>query len=165
MRNVYLIGFMGAGKSHTGRLLADRLGWPLLDLDAAVETAAGQTVAAIFATLGEAEFRRRETRALRETVARGPLVVSTGGGAPCFHGNMEWLLDHGHVVFLDPPTEVLEARLAAGRAHRPLLAAPDWRTALRRRLAARRPVYERAHLRLEDTDDLEALLGFLREEE
>ena len=147
--NIYLTGFMGCGKSHTGHRLADLLGLPFLDLDAAVETAAGKTINAIFADDGEAAFRDLETEALHAT-RHGPVsVIATGGGAPCFNDNMTWMNARGKTVFLDPPPAVLLARLEAGRAHRPLLqTGAELSTFVARKLASRRPFYEKAQIQL-----------------
>ena len=152
-QRLYLTGFMGSGKSHTGTRLAELLNVPLVDLDDEIETAAGMTIAEIFAAEGEEAFRLRERAALRATTRHPVAIVSTGGGAPCFHDGMRWMNDHGTTVFLDPPPDVLLARLDAGRAHRPLLQAQDdLREQVIARLAARRPVYEKAKIHLRPTD-------------
>lgn len=117
---VYLTGPMGAGKTTVGRALALRLGWAFLDLDAAVEQAAGCNIAEVFAREGEAGFRRREVEALRHTAERSQTVVATGGGALVQPGAMAWARTHGHVVYLRAPAEALAQRLGAARA-RPLL--------------------------------------------
>ncbi|MEM9930634.1 MAG: shikimate kinase, partial [Bacteroidota bacterium] len=120
-----MTGFMGAGKSWTGRRLASRLNLPFTDLDEVIERNAGKTISAIFAEEGEAAFRRLETEALRATASAPALIVATGGGAPCFHNNMDWMNANGVTVFIDPTPSVLISRLTAGRAHRPLLQSDD----------------------------------------
>jgi len=80
---IFLIGFMGSGKTTVGRLLADRLGWAFADLDDLIVRSAGLTVAEIFAREGEEGFRRRETEAVRGAAGRQRSVVATGGGAAC----------------------------------------------------------------------------------
>lgn len=136
---------MGSGKSYVGSRLATELGLPFIDLDTEIEATAGKPITAIFAEDGEAEFRRLETEALRATAARPAFVLATGGGAPCFHNNMDWMNANGTTVFLDPDLEVLLARLEGGRDHRPVLQSG---TALRQlvveKLATRRPIYEQA---------------------
>ena len=168
MKNIYLTGFMGCGKSHTGRRLAALLGLPFLDLDEAIESAAGKPIRAIFADAGENVFRELETAALRQTAALPPTVVSTGGGAPCFNANMDWMNRHGTTVFLDPPLSVLLRRLESGRAHRPLLRSADELEAfVTAKLAARRSDYEQARIQLSLADpeaEVERVLsGFLWE--
>jgi len=146
---VYLTGFMGCGKSYTGNLLADRLGLPFTDLDAEIERAAGKTINDIFDQDGEAAFRVLEAETLRATGRDTATVVATGGGAPCHHDGMNWMNDHGITVFLDPPLEVLLARLEEGRDHRPLLqSGAVLRSIVTEKLSARRPVYEQARIQL-----------------
>lgn len=173
-RRIFLIGLPGSGKSTLGRALAAALGWPFLDLDDVIEAETGASIAALFASEGEIAFRRREAAALRRVAPAAPLVLATGGGTPCFHASMDWLLAHGHVVWLDVAPAVLAARLlapaSAPLAHRPLLATADPETAsmtsltarLTLTLAARRPFYARAPYRCTadcTTSELRALLN------
>ena len=145
---IYLTGFMGAGKSYLGTRLAEALNYPFVDLDARIEALTGLTVTNIFDRHGEATFRDLETQTLRSLLATD-LVVATGGGAPCFHGNMEWMNEHGKTVFLDPDAGTLLERLTAGRGHRPLLQSPEQLiTLIHSKLSERRPIYELAHLRM-----------------
>lgn len=146
--NVYLIGFMAAGKSTVGPLLARRLGWPFVDSDRVVERLSGKSVDALFAHEGEGVFRHYESRALALLDEGNHQVVAVGGGAPTIERNWRWL-DRGLSVYLEVPAEALIARLA--RAPRPLLAglsARERAAAVRRLLRARRPWYERAQLTL-----------------
>lgn len=153
---------MGSGKSFVGSRLATELGVPFIDLDAEIEATAGKTISAIFADAGEAEFRRLETETLRATAARPAFVLATGGGAPCFHNNMAWMNANGTTVFLDPDLEVLVARLEAGREHRPLLqSGMALRKLVADKLAARRPVYEQAAIRLSGPEADGAVEGVL----
>ena len=155
--HLYLLGLPGAGKTTLGRQLAARYGREFVDLDAVIVAEAGQSIPAIFAAEGEAGFRTRETAALRAVAARpGPLVVATGGGAPCFHDNMAVLRASGLVLWLDVPLPELARRLARNPRSRPLLAAPAQPgqtraeallAYLNRTLAARERFYAQAHLR------------------
>lgn len=164
-RNLYLLGYMGSGKSHLGQRLARRFDRPFIDLDARIEAEQGQSIAAIFEGQGEAHFRAIEAAALRATATAPPSVVALGGGAPIYHDNMTWLLAQGTTVFLDPPLEVLLDRLTGAVGDRPLLAGSS-REALRERvvamLAQRRPIYERAeyHIRV-GTEQEEAVVTAL----
>ncbi len=119
---IFLVGLPGAGKTTCGRALAEGLGWPFLDLDEVISTEAGCSVAHLFQTEGEAAFRVREAAALRRVGVAAPLVLATGGGTPCFHGSLDWLLQHGKVVWLDTPPEIIAERLPISQiAARPLL--------------------------------------------
>lgn len=121
MSRVFLIGFMGAGKSSVGRSLAARLGRPLVELDREVERAQGATVARIFEHGGEAAFRAAEREALQAACAVPEAVVSCGGGVVLDVRNRELLRTSGTVVLLDVPAEVAVARIGASGS-RPLLA-------------------------------------------
>ena len=158
MNNLYLIGLPGSGKTTIGRRLAAHYGWEFHDLDAdIVAQAAGQTVPEIFATEGEAGFRRREAAALRALAARPgpPLVLATGGGTPCFHDNMDVLHQTGFTLWLDVPTTELVRRLLRSHNKRPLLATlpadetPEVALSarLQRTLADRERFYTQARLR------------------
>lgn len=108
---VYLTGFMGAGKSTVGGLLAGELTCPFVDLDAAVAAATGQEVGEIFATSGERRFRELEDEHLRRTARLEPCVVATGGGTPIAAENRRWMRAHGTIVWLDVAFERLSERV------------------------------------------------------
>lgn len=158
---VFLIGYMGAGKTTLGRALAAspaRGGgeppWRFFDLDEAVEQAYGHPVAEIFATAGEGRFRELEAAALHGLASLGAgTVVACGGGTPCFGDNMHFMLSHGTVVWLDAPVDVLVRRLLEAPAgQRPLVAgkSPDvLRRFVASSLTVREPFYRRAHLRFD----------------
>jgi shikimate kinase len=149
---VYLVGFMGCGKSTVGRALAGELGWSFFDLDFDIEQAAGQAIAGIFETRGEEAFRNLETEALRErvrSVRQGrPQVVSLGGGAFTVQENFELVENHGVSIWLDTPLEIIETRIAS-ETHRPLAADP---VRLRHLYDSRRDDYARADYRIETAD-------------
>lgn len=117
---VYLVGFMGAGKTTVGRLLAGRLGVPFVDLDEAFEAMAGQTIRETFETRGEAFFRAREAELLRGTAALSDAVIAVGGGTFTFPENRDFIARHGVSLFLDLPFEAIAARLQGKSADRPL---------------------------------------------
>ncbi len=121
IRTVYLIGFMGAGKSHHGRWLAGELGVPFHDLDTLVEEENGATIAELFTLRGEAGFRKLERDALLHTSELGHSIVATGGGTPCHFDNMAWMNENGCTLYLDVPVGVLASRLKKERELRPLL--------------------------------------------
>lgn len=163
---IVLIGFMATGKSTVGRLLAARTGRTFVDLDAAVEAAAGTTVAEIFRERGEAGFRELESAALTRALAQPNTVIATGGGAACRDDNLKAMLAAGFVVALSAsPEEVLKR--VGPVSGRPLLdGAADPAAVALRLLAAREPFYARAHARLDTVGRspesvAEAVLGAL----
>ena len=141
--NLYLVGFMGTGKTSVGRGVAQRLGFAYLDSDHEIERGCGRTVAELFAGAGEPEFRRLE----REFIASGHpaarTVVSFGGGLVIQPGMREQLRSLGVVVCLHASIETILARTGR-QTHRPLLAGPDPETRLRALYAEREPVYQGA---------------------
>ncbi|MEZ4471009.1 MAG: shikimate kinase [bacterium] len=120
-RHLLISGPMGTGKSTVGRLVADRLSLPFLDLDALVETDAGMSVARIFSAEGEDAFRQREHRALAEALSGPPSVIALGGGTVVDASNRHAARLHGRLVTLTASMETLHHRLA-GDDTRPLLA-------------------------------------------
>jgi shikimate kinase len=149
---VFLVGFMGAGKSRVGRALARRLGWRFVDLDHLVEAREGRSIAKIFRESGEATFRRAETaelkKLLRELRPFRGAVVALGGGVPAQAANRR-LLRGKLTVFLDLPAEMLWKRCRDGRESRPL--AQD-EASFRRLYRARRRYYQAASVRVKAAD-------------
>lgn len=149
---IYLVGFMGCGKSTVGSALADQLGWSFFDLDQEIEKAADQSVTEIFERDGESGFRAKESAALQKLV-RGvrmgrPQVIAMGGGAFTIQDNFELATNHGVTIWLDAPIEVIEQRIAE-ETHRPLARDP---ARLRALYEDRRAAYARAHYRIETFD-------------
>ncbi len=123
---VYLMGFMGSGKTTLGRALATRFdGACYVDLDAEVERSAGMSVREIFSSRGESCFRELEREALRRFAGERGLIVGCGGGTPCQPGNMELMNSTGLTVLLRASDEVLLRRLLEAQAQRPLLNGMD----------------------------------------
>src|SRR6266853_1479532 len=149
---IYLVGFMGCGKSTVGFALADELGWSFFDLDREIEKAAGESIAEIFEKRGEAAFRACETAALKvrvQSVRTGrPQVIALGGGAFTIQENFELAANHGITVWLDTPLEIIERRISE-ETHRPLAREAG---RLRALYEDRRPAYERADYRIETFD-------------
>lgn len=159
---VYLIGFMGSGKSHWGRLVSARMKLPFYDLDDVIVQRAGKSIAAIFAELGEEQFRSLEKELLEElTESNQDLVLSCGGGTPCFFGNIDYMKDHGKVIWLNTSLDTLVARLVKEKNHRPLIRdIPDaeLKAVINKKLHDRKLYYEQAHLSLpEETLSLEQI--------
>jgi shikimate kinase len=150
---IYLVGFMGSGKSTVGRALADELGWFFVDLDEEIERRENTSIAEIFDSRGEDAFREIETALLRERVraVQGgrPQVVSLGGGAFLTEENFEMVSNNGVTIWLDCEFSHIERR-TAGHTHRPLARDP---AQLRKLFDARRDGYARADYRVEVVDD------------
>jgi shikimate kinase len=139
---IYIVGFMGSGKSVVGRLLAHKLGWSFFDLDHEIEAAEKTAIAEIFETRGEAEFRRIETAMLRQHVSAieegHPAVVALGGGTFAQETNRKLLQDRGITIWLDCPFEIISRRVRQA-SHRPLARDPERFAALyQERLASYR---------------------------
>jgi len=156
---VYLVGFMASGKTTVARVLADRLGWDLIDLDAEIEAAENTTIANLFETRGEPEFRRIETEALKtitRKIERGmPSVIALGGGSFVQPDNLKLLDGHGISIWLDCSFETIEARINArvmDADTRPL--ARD-REQFRRLYEERRAAYELANYRIDADCEIE----------
>ncbi len=118
---LFIIGFMGSGKSTLGRQLAARLGLTFIDMDKFIEKRYFKTVSQLFADEGEECFRKKERVVLEELAGYEKVVVATGGGTPCFGDNMALMNQHGKTIFLDISAETLVARLYASKTDRPLI--------------------------------------------
>jgi shikimate kinase len=152
---VYLTGFMGSGKTTVARALADRLGWDFIDLDAEIESAEKATIAEIFESRGELEFRRIETETIRRvmhTVERGlPTVIALGGGSFVQPANAAMLATRGISIWLDCPFEVIEQRITDSES-RPLARDPE---EFRKLYDERRAAYSHAHYRVDGACEVE----------
>lgn len=144
-KNIVLSGFMGAGKTEVGRAVARLAGLAFIDLDAEIEKRSGMSIPDIFETLGEPEFRRRETGAIREVSARQQVVIATGGGAVINPENVAQLRKSGVVICLTASVETILRRLGSGE-NRPLLNTGNPEQRIRELLAERQPFYEQADI-------------------
>ena len=157
---LYLVGFMGSGKSAVGRLLADELGWSFADLDEDIEQAQGVSIAEIFDQRGEQEFRGIERDTLRKRVREvecgKPLVMALGGGAFIDPANRKLLEERGVTIWLDCPFQRITTRLD-GQTHRPLARDPE---KFRQLFDDRQDAYSQAEHRIHaDTDDPAAIVA------
>ncbi len=143
IHNLALIGFMGAGKSSVGRLVAHELRFVYLDTDQVIEARAGKTITAIFQEDGEPVFRQWEERIVQELTRRSKTVISTGGGLPVSDTNLASLKTHALVVCLWASPETICERVS-GHEHRPLLNEPDPLEKIRHLLSIREPYYRQA---------------------
>jgi shikimate kinase len=147
---VYIIGFMGSGKTTTGMKLAGLLGWPFTDLDRSIEEHTGLTIPQIFARHGESWFREVEAEVLLSFRPLTEIVISTGGGTPCHGDNMDFMLETGLTIYLKLTPEQLKSRLSGTNGERPLL--KDLGDAglldfIEKKLAVREKWYNRAELK------------------
>lgn len=159
---IYLIGYMGSGKSTLGNKLAREMGLTFIDLDKYIEERNCKTVPQLFTELGEPGFREKERKALEEISEFTDVIIATGGGAPCFYDNMELMNRTGITVFLDIHPSVLAERLLKSKTERPLIQGKS-RTELIRfideSLKKRMPFYSKAIIRMEKTQDMAAKLS------
>jgi shikimate kinase len=118
---VFLIGFMGSGKTTWGRKLASRMGFEFMDLDHSLEAQAGMSIAEYFSEFGEDAFRKLESEVLKQTQYPESAIISTGGGLPCFFDNMQWMNAHGKTIYLKLSPKTLADRLENEKLERPLL--------------------------------------------
>jgi len=121
MIRIFLIGYMGAGKTTLGKAFARYLNIPFVDLDWYIEERYHKTVSELFAEMGEAGFRELEKNMLHEVGEIENVIISTGGGTPCFFDNMEYMNTHGTTVFLEASPDVLHRRLSVATQSRPIL--------------------------------------------
>ncbi len=163
---VFLIGFMGSGKTTYGRELAERAGRVFIDLDEVIETEAGKSITEIFAGGGEERFRVLEHEALRRTIAIHPeAVIAVGGGTPCYFNNMELMNGSGITIYLQHPPEVLAAYLEEEPDKRPLISGmgrKELREYIAGKLQEREPFYRQAQVILKWPDiSAAALMRFI----
>jgi shikimate kinase len=151
-RSIVMIGMMGAGKSSIGKRLAARLGIPFADADAAIEEAAGMSVADIFEAHGEPSFRSGEARVIARLLENGPQVLATGGGAFLNPETRARIREKGISVWLKADMEVLLRRVLRRRNDRPLIRNDDPTVTLTNLLAAREPYYSQATLTVVSRD-------------
>jgi shikimate kinase len=108
---IYLIGFMGCGKTTVGKRLAARCGFPFVDTDELFEAKHNCSIGKYFEQYGEDLFRKEEAVVLKETASLENAVIAVGGGTPCFYGNIDWMLSQGICIYLEMPPKALYNRL------------------------------------------------------
>ncbi len=146
---VYLIGFMGSGKSTAGKKLANKLGFEFIDLDYLIEQDTGLSISEYFEKFGEEKFRELEGKMLHKTSLLDKAVISTGGGTPCFFDNMDTINKNGVSVYLKTDIPLIMSRLKGEKNQRPLIqnkTDEELRTYLSDLLAVREKYYEQAHI-------------------
>ena len=147
--NFFLIGFMGSGKSHWGKIWAEVNQLAFVDLDTVIEEKAGKTVAAIFELNGEDYFRGLEAEALRTCADLQNTIVACGGGTPCFHQNMQWMNKHGTSIYIVCSANEILSRVLLEKEKRPLLKKLNRAELLffiEQKVKERKPFYTQANL-------------------
>ncbi|WP_277656165.1 shikimate kinase [Seleniivibrio woodruffii] len=152
MKNIYLIGFMGTGKSTVGRLLAEDFKMKFVDTDKMVEEMTGRTIGEIFEESSEAEFRKLETEVLRKITEEKGMIVSTGGGIVVTRGNLDLMKNSGHVFTLIADAHTIHERLKKDDTCRPLLEVAEPLDEIKRLLFERAAFYINAHHIIETSD-------------
>lgn len=152
MKNIYLVGFMGSGKTVVGRLLAQRLNKEFVEMDEVIEKEEGKKIVDIFAKEGEDYFRRLEKNLLNKLSKRANLVVSCGGGLICNEKNLRLLKKSGIIILLKAKASTIYERTKK-YTHRPLLNVDNPFKKIEELLARRKPYYDQAHYAV-DTDKL-----------
>lgn len=147
MKRIILIGYMGAGKTTIGKVLARELGVDFYDLDWYIEDRFHKKIPDIFAEKGEEEFRNIERKMLHEVVEFENVVIACGGGTPCFFDNMEYMNQQGDTFFLNANPSVLREHLGMGKSIRPLIqgkSPEELKAYIEQSLTQRLPFYNKA---------------------
>jgi shikimate kinase len=151
---IFLIGFMGSGKTHWGRQLSDKLGIRFFDLDEQVSEQAGKPIPEIFEQDGEELFRQLEKEVLHIiSESHDSFVMACGGGSPCYFNNIEYMNQAGTTVWINTPLETLFERLVKEKDNRPLirnLSDEQLKGFIAKKFADRRIYYEQARLKVDE---------------
>jgi shikimate kinase len=148
MKNIVLTGFMGTGKTEVGKILSQRLGYVLVDVDAEIERQQGMKITEIFKKYGESRFREIEADVIKRISERQGLIISTGGGAVLRQENMDNLRKKGVIVCLSASPETILAR-TCNSDDRPLLQVEDPLKRIKELLEFRKPYYEKADIMID----------------
>jgi len=169
MQKIFLIGFMGSGKTHWGRQLSKKLQLPFFDLDSVVVETEKKSITEIFSQNGEEFFRYKEKEVMEELVSdHEKFILSCGGGTPCFFNNIAFMKKNGKVIWLNTSVDVLKERLLKERMSRPLIKAigdTELKNYIVRKLGERRMYYEQANIIVdEEKASLDSLIELLSNE-
>ncbi|MDY0027294.1 MAG: shikimate kinase [Lentimicrobium sp.] len=164
---VFIVGYMGSGKSTVGKKVAGKLGYKFVDMDVLIVDLVGESIPEIFSSKGEDAFRQLERSVLQSLCSRSNTVVSTGGGAPCFFDNMKLMNNSGITVYLNMQVRSLSDRLQKSKLERPLLPAmpaDDLEQYISRHLTERIPYYNEARLVVKgENADIDHLVKSIRD--
>ena len=171
MRRIILVGYMGSGKTTVGKALSKETGMMFYDLDWYIESRMRKSVSQIFAERGEEGFRKIEYNMLHEVAEFEDVIISCGGGTPCFFDNMDYLNQQGDVIYLKATPETLYKHLLMAKIERPLLkgkSAEELIAYITEHLKERSPFYEKArHVLdvnvLDEYDKIQGSVASLRE--
>jgi len=160
---VFLVGFMGSGKTTIGKKLANYLKYDFIDLDKLIETKVGMSIVEYFELHGESAFRDLEREVLQKTDFPENVIIATGGGAPCFGDNMEWMNKNGLVAYLSLSPKALAHRLENSKTDRPLirhLKGDELEGFISAKLAEREPFYNQSKFVVSASDLTAERLAF-----
>ena len=168
MKSIIIIGYMGAGKTTVGKALAKELGVMFYDLDWYIESRMRKTVKQIFDEIGEEGFRKIERNMLHEVAEFENVVVSCGGGKPCFFDNMDYMNQLGETIYLKASPETLHTHLKMGKGVRPLLlnkTPEEVEIFIREQLKLREPFYNKAKhiIDINVMDDFDKINGMVQQ--
>lgn len=152
---LFLIGFMGSGKTYWGKIWAEKNGLAFYDLDEEIEKKNGKTIAAIFEKEGEEYFRQIETEALHTFSEKQNCIIACGGGAACFNENMQWMNENGTTVYLSATLQYIFNHVIDGQHKRPLIKKLNQAELLffiQQKLKEREPFYNQAKFILPVTE-------------
>ncbi len=152
MVRIIIVGYMGSGKTTVGKALAQELNMTFYDLDWYIESRMHKTVPQIFAEKGEEGFRKIEHNMLHELAEFENVIISCGGGTPCFFDNMDYMNEQGDTLYLQATPDVLYGHLKMGRTERPLLkdkTSEEIQTYIKEQLEKREPFYSKAKYKLD----------------
>jgi len=153
---IYLLGFMGSGKTYWGRRLSEKLQLPFFDLDEQVETSEGKTINQLFAESGEEYFRLVEKDTLHIlTESHDSFVMATGGGTPCYFNNIDYMNRSGITVWINTPLELIHERLLKEKDNRPLLkeiGEAQLKGFILKKFSDRKIYYEQAEVIVDEAD-------------
>ncbi|MBK5272050.1 MAG: shikimate kinase [Bacteroidia bacterium] len=151
---IFLIGFMGSGKTHWGHLLSQKLGIPFFDMDEQVVSHEDKSIVEIFAEKGEEYFRLIETDVLHLiTESHESFVMSCGGGSPCYFNNIEYMNNSGTTVWINAPIEIIFQRLIKEKESRPLIKAltdEQLKAYINKKFADRKIYYDQASITIDE---------------
>ncbi len=168
MSKIFLTGYMGSGKSSTGKLLASQLDYNFIDLDKFIEKEYKMTIPEIFSSKGEKEFRAMEHNCLKKVVEKENTVVACGGGTPCYYGNIELMNNNGTTVYLKMSVDTLVNRLLHAKDKRPLIlnkTEKELKEFVNRQLEKREDIYHKAQYIVKAKElNVQELADFIKEQ-